>query len=247
MTRSTPFRQRLRRTLILTSFLLFPLTINYLSPYIIMDGAHQGIVNGSLILFSLLFLSSLFLGRAWCGWVCPGGGLTETCFYIQDKKVSQKGNWIKWLIWIPWMGMIIALFAAAGGIRQVKPFYLMDHFISIDRPEGFIIYYFVVALVFTLSLTIGNRAFCHYGCWMAPFMIIGRKIRNLVGWRALKIKADPSKCVDCKLCTRNCPMSLDVNGLVHLPTMENSECILCGNCVDACNKDVIRYSVSRGR
>jgi ferredoxin-type protein NapH len=241
------FRQRLRRTLILTALLLFPLTINYLSPYLIIDGAAQGIVNGSFILFTLLFLSSLFLGRSWCSWICPGGGLGEACFYITDKKVSQKGNWIKWLIWIPWMGVIIFLLISAGGILQIKPFYMMENYISIDRPEGFIIYYFVVILIALLSLTLGRRAFCHYACWMAPFLIIGRKLRNFLGFPALKIASEEEKCIDCKLCTQNCPMSLDVNALVHKTSMEHSECILCGNCVDTCPHDVIHYGFSKGK
>jgi len=42
-------------------------------------------------------------------------------------------------------------------------------------------------------------------------------------------------------------MSLDVNGMVHRETMEHSECILCGTCVDSCPQGVIRYSFSGGR
>jgi hypothetical protein len=56
-------RQRIRKALIIFSFLLFPITINYFSPYVI--------VNGSFISFTLMFLSALFLGRLWCGWACP--------------------------------------------------------------------------------------------------------------------------------------------------------------------------------
>jgi ferredoxin-type protein NapH len=42
-------------------------------------------------------------------------------------------------------------------------------------------------------------------------------------------------------------MSLDVNGMVRTPTMENAECILCGSCVDTCPRDVIRYTFSGGK
>jgi len=34
--------------------------------------------------------------------------------------------------------------------------------------------------------------------------------------------------------------------MVQRGDMENGECILCGNCVDGCPRDVIRYSFSRG-
>ena len=42
-------------------------------------------------------------------------------------------------------------------------------------------------------------------------------------------------------------MSLDVNGMVQLSSMENSECILCGTCVDGCPKKAIRYTFSSGK
>jgi polyferredoxin len=41
-------------------------------------------------------------------------------------------------------------------------------------------------------------------------------------------------------------MSLDVHGMVQLEQMENSECILCGTCIDNC-KSAIRYSFSWGK
>ena len=35
-------RQGIRKTIILVSFLLFPITINFLSPYLIIDGGVKG-------------------------------------------------------------------------------------------------------------------------------------------------------------------------------------------------------------
>ena len=77
MLRQLPTRQRIRTGITVLAFLSFPITMNFLSPYVIVDSAAQGIVNGSLIIFGLMFLSALFLGRAWCGWVCPGAGVQE--------------------------------------------------------------------------------------------------------------------------------------------------------------------------
>ena len=55
-------RQRNRNTLILLMFALFPLIYYYFSPYLVIMGASEGIMAGSLIIFVLLFVSSLFLG-----------------------------------------------------------------------------------------------------------------------------------------------------------------------------------------
>ena len=221
--------------------------MNYLSPYVIIDGASQGIINGSFVVFVLLFLSSLFLGRLWCAWVCPAAGLQEVCFAVNDKRTrSGKLDWIKWGIWILWIAIIALVATSAGGYRAINLLHLTDSGISVDRPEAYFIYYTVVAVFIILAWTAGRRAGCHYTCWMAPFMILGRKIKNVFKWPSLRLKADSDKCIDCKRCTKNCPMSLDVNAMLQAGAMEDSECILCGTCIDGCPKEVIHYSFSAG-
>ena len=42
-------------------------------------------------------------------------------------------------------------------------------------------------------------------------------------------------------------MSLDIHAMVQNGTMGNSECILCGNCIDTCPKQVICYTFSHGK
>ena len=97
MVKQLPTRQRIRKGLVILAFLSFPVTMNFLSPYVIIDGAMNGVVNGSLVMFGLMFLSSLFLGRAWCGWVCPGGGMQEIVEPVNRRPVNGKRiDWIKW-------------------------------------------------------------------------------------------------------------------------------------------------------
>jgi polyferredoxin len=254
MIRQLPLRQRIRKTLVILAFLSFPITMNFLSPYVIIDGAINGIINGSLIMFGLMFISSLFLGRAWCGWICPGGGMQEIVEPINSKPVNgRKIDWIKWLIWIPWISLIIVLMIRAGGYTYVNFLYSTENGISVagspDRPIifAYFIYYIVISLFVGLSIIVGRRAGCHTICWMAPFMMIGSWIRSQFGWPSLRLVANPEACKDCKVCTKNCPMSLDVNAMVQNKKMENLECILCGTCVDNCSKSAIRYSFSGGK
>jgi len=253
MVKQYPLRQRIRKGLVILAFLTFPITMNFLSPYVIIDGAMSGIVNGSLIMFGLMFISSLFLGRAWCGWVCPGGGMQEMVEPVNNRSVNgKKVDWIKWLIWIPWISLIVFLVIQAGGYQTVNLLFHTQNGISVagsaDRPIlfAYFIYYIVVGLFVGLAFIVGRRAGCHTICWMAPFMMIGRWIRNRFAWPSLRLVADASACKDCKLCTKNCPMSLDVNGMVQIGQMENSECILCGTCVDNCTSHAIRYSFNAG-
>ena len=248
MARRVATRQRVRSALIITSLLLFPVTMNYLSPYVIIDGASQGIVNGSLIMFSLMFLSALLVGRLWCGWACPAAGLAEICFAINDEPVKGKRlDWIKWAIWVPWLMLIVWLAVRAGGYHRIDFLHLTEGGISVAHPEAYVIYYMVIGIFGGLAVFVGRRAGCHAICWMAPFMILGRKIRSFFRWSALGLQADASACTNCKTCTRNCPMSLDVNGMVQRGAMENAECILCGSCVDGCPRQTIRYAFSAGK
>jgi polyferredoxin len=248
MTRQLPMRQRIRKALVILAFLSFPVTMNFLSPYVIIDGAMNGIITGSLIMFGLMFLSSLFLGRAWCGWLCPGGGMQEIVEPVNNRPIkSKKLDWVKWIIWVPWIGLIIFLVIQAGGYQQVNFFHLTDTGISVDDPWKYITYYLVVFIFIGFAIFAGRRAGCHTICWMAPFMIIGRWIRNRFGWASLRLVANADACSDCKLCTKNCPMSLDVNAMVQIEQMEDLECILCGTCVDNCSKSAIRYSFSAGK
>jgi len=254
MIRQLPKRQRIRKALVILAFLSFPITMNFLSPYVIIDGAMNGVINGSLVMFGLMFVSSLFLGRAWCGWVCPGGGMQEIVEPVNNRPVNgRKIDWIKWLIWIPWISLIVWLAVQAGGYQRIDLLLDTQNGISVagtaDRPIlfAYIIYYGVIALFVGLAIIVGRRAGCHTICWMAPFMLIGRWIRNRFGWPSLQLRADASACTDCKKCTSNCPMSLDVNGMVKIEKMEHSECILCGTCVDGCMAKAIRYSFGSGK
>ena len=54
-----------------------------------------------------------------------------------------------------------------------------------------------------------------------------------------------SRTKECHTCDRNCPMSLEVSEAVRRGSMDNTECILCGTCVDNCPNRVIKYSWHR--
>ena len=235
-------RQKIRKGLILFSFFLFPAIFYYLSPVLIIQASSKGIINGSFVLFFLMFVSSLFLGRSYCGWVCPGAGCQEAIFLANDKKVT-KGDYFKWLIWVPWIGSIVLLAIRSGGYYKIDFFYMTTHGISIGNIQGVISYFIVLFVLIVLpSFAIGKRSFCHHLCWMAPFMIIGRKVRNHFKWSSLQLQSNPEACKHCHTCTDNCPMSLPVEDMVQKDSMENVECILCGTCVDGCKQDVLKYS-----
>jgi ferredoxin-type protein NapH len=236
-------RQSFRAGLLFVSFFLAPATFYYVSPLVPTVGAFQGVVTGAVLLFGLQFVSALVLGRAWCGWVCPAGGLQESCFRARDRRVAGgRWNWLKFFSWVPWLGTLTFAMARSGSIR-VAPFFMTTFGLSGASLTGMIAYVGLIGLIIVLpALAIGRRAFCRYICHMAPFMITGRALGRLLRVPVLHMKADATKCAGCGTCTRVCPMSLDVQPMVERGLIRSSECINCGACADICPNRAITLS-----
>lgn len=237
-------RQKLRRTITIILFLLFPLTLNYFSPYVSIDGAIIGIVSGSVLVFLLMFITGLFFGRAWCSWICPVSSLSEMCEKINNKNPNvKKLKIIRYCIFSVWFIVLITMFIIAGGIKGINPLHLTESGISVDVPLKFITYYSVVALFFIVTILVGKRGACHSFCWMSPFLVAGFTLGKLLKIPQLRIKSDKVLCVKCGACNKKCPMSIDVQTDLNEGYIKTSDCILCGECVDNCKKNVIKYGV----
>ncbi len=235
-------RQRIRRALLVLSFVLFPFSLYYFSPVLVLAGAATGVAAGSLLVFGGQFLSGLFVGRGWCGWLCPVGGLADWLMGAVDRPArGGRWDWIKWAIWLPWVALLAVLAVRAGGFARVDPLYMTEGGLPLSELSGYIVYLAVTFLVAILSLTAGRRAFCHYVCWMAPFLILGTRLGRWLRLPRLHLVADAGRCIDCLRCNSLCPMSLDVHAMVQRGSMANDECILCGRCVDGCPRSAIGY------
>jgi ferredoxin-type protein NapH len=238
-------RQKVRRTLNLIGFLLLPVIMIYFSPVMSIKGASEGIIPGSYISFACLFIISLLVGRVFCAWLCPLGGLGDALSCIHNKKTpGGKFNFIKFGIWILWILVIAIVAYKAGGYTRIDPFFQTQNKISLYNVHSYRAFYIILSLITLLAIIAGKRAFCHYVCWISPFMIMGRTISNLIRAPRLKLKVKAEACKSCLKCNSVCPMSLDVENMVTKKKIENSECILCGECVDNCPQNAISYSYS---
>ena len=241
-------RQQVRRACIVTSFVLTPVTLYYFSPVLSLQGAAEGIITGSMIVFALLFLAALFLGRAFCGWACPMGGFQELIAIKRGKVVDHmRLRWVKFVIWAPWLLLLVYVLLQAGGVKSVQPFFMTTHGVSVADSAGAIALVSVVLLFALPALIFGRRASCHTICWIAPFMIAGRSVRNLLGWPSLRLTARGESCTGCGACARKCPMSIDPSPVREGAVLESADCILCFSCVDACPRGAIRAAFSSGR
>lgn len=235
-------RQRLRKFLLLLSFLLFPVTIYYLSPVLIINAGLNGIINGSFVVFLILLVGSIFFGRIFCAYLCPAGGLQECAFCI-NERIPKQGwrNNIKYVIWTVWIAAVVVCYLYRGEIVRLDFFYETDHGISVANIYGYIIYYGIVFLILIPCVLFGKRIFCHYFCWIAPFMVLGTKLRRLLHLPGLQVTAQKENCITCKRCNQACPMGLDVQHMAKQGGCTSTECIQCGACIDACPKHVLHY------
>lgn len=101
-----------------------------------------------------------------------------------------------------WLLLIAGAVIQYGGYKTINPFYHIENYISVAELWNYFIYYGVILIFVVLSLIFGKRASCHYICWMCPFMIMGRKVRNKIKTPALQLKVGNSKCVSCKIYER---------------------------------------------
>lgn len=233
-------RQNIRKFLLLISFILYPVTFFIMSPDLLFFGAAEKIMAGDVMLFGGLFVLSFFIGRLFCGWICPAGALQDYCSEVNKKPASNKYNWIKMVQFIPWILFFVYLVIYFGGFTQFDFFYKRALGVSLAGFGEWVMYIMTVAIVIIMAVLCGKRGLCHYLCWVSPFMIIGGKIRDFLRIPSLRLISVPDLCNSCGLCSRQCPMSLPVDELIKTGQIDHSECILCYSCADICSKKVIK-------
>ena len=251
-------RQRLRWGLMLVWVLLMPITLYWFSPYLPFMGLVEGLVSGSVMVFAGMFVVSLVAGRLFCGWLCPAGAIQDLAMPARPRRVGRRTlQWVKFAIWLPWLGAWTGLAVAAAGGRPdgLRPdaLFMLEHGISVSRPEAYIIYLAVLTLILGLALLLGRRGACHAICWMAPFMIIGQGLGRLIRLPGMLLRSEAARCTACGTCNAACPMSLDIGAMalaestgpapISAPaaiTIAHHDCIFCLRCVDSCPTSVLR-------
>ncbi|MFT7007551.1 MAG: cytochrome c oxidase accessory protein FixG [Colwellia sp.] len=216
--------------------------------------------------FALFFITT-WLGRVWCGYVCPQTVWTLAYVWVEhriegtrNKRIAlDKAPWtlskvtkktLKHLIW-----QLMSLFTATTFISYFVPVNeLYSTMLTFDW-SGVVTFW---VLFFTLATYVNagwmREHVCIHLCPYSRFQsAMFDKNTLLVAYDAKrgenraprKQKDDPKAlglgdCVDCNLCVDVCPAGIDIrNGIQY-------ECINCGLCIDACDETMEKFNYPKG-
>lgn len=241
-------RQKLRRFLLAASFLALPVTLNYYSPYLMTTGTAERIATFSLVLWLVVFATSLLLGRSFCGWICPFNGLQQLWESVGVRPL-RKIRFLpsmKYALWAAWVGAVVGIAVAVGGWRHFEPLYMTETGVSATEAGNLITYFMLVGLTLAPA-ALGRRGFCRYLCPFGVWGIVGEKIGHVLHVPRLYLEADSASCSSCGACSKACPMQLPVREMVQAQKMRTTECFMCETCVDACATHSIELKVGRAR
>ncbi len=215
----------------------------------------------------LLFFVTTWLGRIWCGYVCPQTVWTFSFIWVEEWLEGSRNQRIKrdkqpktldtiarksakHLVW----GLMAFLTATT-----FMSYFLPTRELYIDLVQlnwtGLTTFWVMFFAICTYSNAGWLREkMCIYMCPYSRFQsAMFDKNTLLVAYDKLrgenrgrrKRKEDPKElglgdCVDCNLCVEVCPVGIDIrNGLQY-------ECINCGACADACDQTMTQFNYAKG-
>lgn len=172
---------------------------------------------------------SIFKGRFWCGNLCPRGSFYDNVVYkfSNKKKVPKLLKSVYFRVFVTTIMLVVF---TTGMIKNWGNLYGM----------GFVIYRLIVVTTIiglVLAPFYNERAWCNF-CPMGSIAALISKFRNRKNKEViLNIN---NTCVGCKLCTKTCPMGIDVHEYKG-DSVSHYDCIQCGRCVKKCPKKSIGY------
>jgi len=172
-------------------------------------------------LFLIGIISSIFLGRLYCGWLCPINTAMNGVTWFK-KKTHMNSLKIPHFMTRPWVGMTIFGFFIALFILTI----ITGNKLPI-LPAMFII---GIILTTLFPETLWHRYLCPYG-WILSRAASKSKHHVII---------DSDKCNNCSLCKNICPTeAVEKNEEHH--HISKRDCLVCMKCIRKCKQKAISY------
>ena len=219
-----------------------------------------------LVIIALIILTLLF-GRIYCSVICPLGIMQDGFAWFGRKAKKNRYSYSKAKNLLRYIMLIIMVIAIIAGISSLvailapyssygrivasflQPLWIWSNNILASWAESHGSYMFyevdfwskgygilVIAAVTLIILAIlawrNGRTYCNTIC---P---VGTLLGFFSRFAIFRIVLDKSKCVDCKLCSRNCK-----SACIDIPNHEidYSRCVACFDCIGKCKKGALTY------
>ncbi len=200
-------------------------------------------LSNVVLLVAVLALAFLFRS-AFCGWICPLGFLQELVSNfsaVLQKRLPGLRHAIATLKkrgarlavldrYLRYLKYLVLAWAVGGSayfgymvFRDYDPWSALLNIAEFSFTPGIL----VLAITLIASFFI-ERPWCRYACPLGAASGILGKVSPMV------LKREASACTSCKICTKACPMGLNI----HEATKINSaDCNSCLECVGACPRN----------
>lgn len=230
-------------------------------------GQIQGFLAARRFPFLVLFFlitTGLMLGRWVCGWLCPFGFFLDIVDRISVNKVKFPYLFSIVKFYMLGITVLLGLFFGLFMFTTVYPFCsfvcpsglvygLLPYYATtaskefkevLSNPGGnpiafFIILFHSILLLgyFLISVLTRGRFFCKYLCPLGAFLGLFNRISFV------KIAHIEAMCDNCGLCTKTCPMEIDLSKGDFLTV---SNCIRCSTCVHECRRGARKWQFGFG-
>lgn len=188
----------------------------------------------------LILLLTPFLGRLFCGWLCPVGAIQEVLYRITNVRKKGRAKSVisdKWHNRLKYLKYFILFINLLFAYFMIQALYMNAcPVIAIANIGNYLIISAITLFIFALSSLFVERFACRYLCPYGALMSILLKLGNVLKIPRIMLKINKEKCVSCELCSGNCPMQIEVD---RDAKVTNSECILCQRCRDKCPRQGI--------
>lgn len=203
--------------------------------YVVSRGELPRLHPAAFFLFTAFALSSLLFRKAFCGWLCPVGTVSEHLWKLGRRVLGRNfvlPNWLDYPL-RSLKYLLLGLFVYAVAMMPaaaIADFVASPYGIVVDvRMLNFFRFMgsttaVVLGLLVLTSLFVQNfwcRYLCPYGAWMGLISMSS----------PFRITRNESACIDCAKCAKACPSVLPVDKLVQI---RSAECIGCLECVAVC-------------